>query len=476
MNDLSSESNHHHVPYAVTDPDRIPAKRYYDQEFYDLEMKNLWPRTWQMACRLEEVPTEGDYAVYRNAGMSAIVIRTGPDTIKAYDNACRHRGVELVNSRGKAKGGFVCPFHGWRWDAQGKSTYVYAADAFAADQLCEADLRLTELRVEVWGGCVFINWDKDAPGFRENLGRFGETMDMYQIEDLRAEWWLAAKVPCNWKVAAEAFMEGYHVATTHATLRPRGVTNHPDSARWVRAPEELPIGTLWFTVGSDAPVPMSADDLIDQTAYFLRNLSEGMAGMVAPEEVAVVEGMRGRTELPDDPMAASQELRRKVNDEITRWYADNGMTVGDFHALDEKRFATYVNFAFPHFFMLPVYGAASSYRIRPLGPEECLFEIWSLKRYPAGEEPPLPPVPEPMAHDDPSWPAVPTDDFKNLPRQQRGLRNPGFEYMRLSDQMEGLISNFHRTLDRILGREEADKVAQALRKASGPIEVPVYDF
>jgi len=408
--------------------------------------------------------------------MSAIVIRTGPDTIKAYDNACRHRGVELVNSRGKAKGGFVCPFHGWRWNAEGKCTHVYAAEAFAKDQLDDADLRLSELKVEVWGGCVFINWDKDAPGYRETLGLAGETLDRFHIEDLRAEWWLSAKVPCNWKVAMEAFMEGYHVATTHTTLRPKGVTNHPDSARWMKMPEDMRFGSRWFTVGPDAPAEVDADVAIEQTIYFMEQLNLGMAGMVAAEEVDVIKAMLGQTELPRDTIAATRALRTKVNEAVTDWYTERGMRVGDFEEIDRAGTATYVNFCFPHFFVLPVYGAASSYRIRPLGPEECLFEIWSLKRYPKGEEPPLPPIPEPLAHNDPSWPVVPTEDFRNLPRQQLGLRNPGFEFMRLSDQMEGLISNYHRTLDRFLAGEPRERVAAALLRASGPIESPCQEL
>jgi len=476
MNDLTSDGLRAKVPFAVTDPDRIPAKRYYDQEFYDLEVKHLWPRVWQMACRLEEIPEQGDYSVYRNVGMSAIVIRTGADTIKAYDNACRHRGVELVNSRGKAKGGFVCPFHGWRWDTEGRNTYVYADHAFAKDQLCDADLRLTELKVEVWGGCVFINWDKDAPGYRETLGLFGDSMDKFHVEDLRAEWWLAARVPCNWKTAMEAFMEGYHVASTHPSLSPPGVTNHPDSARWVQMPDDMIFGTYWTTMPPDMPAEMDADDAINGLLGFMDSLNKGMAGMVAVEEVEVIRSLLGRTPLPRETVAAQRELRRVSNDAIRQWYTERGMRVGDFNAIDRSGHAFSVNYAFPHFFLLPVYGAASSYRIRPLGPEECLFELWSLKRYPKGEEPPLPPVPEPMAHDDPSWPAVPKEDYRNLPKQQRGLRNPGFEFMRLSDQMEGLISNYHRTIDRYLAGESKERITAALLRASGPIESPVKPF
>ena len=73
--------------------------------------------------------------------------------------------------------------------------------------------------------------------------------------------------------------------------------------------------------------------------------------------------------------------------------------------------------------------------------------MWSLTRYPEGETPPPVKTPEPWAYNDPRWPPIPTQDFSNLPRQQQGLHTKGFEFMRLSDQAEGLISNYHRLID-----------------------------
>ncbi len=119
------------VPYAVTTPDRIPARRYYDREFYELECEQLWPRVWQMACRLEEIPNVGDFVEYKNIDQSVIVVRTAPDTVKAYHNACRHRGVTLVEDRGNCSSGFVCPLHGWCWGLDGASTWVYQPDLFS---------------------------------------------------------------------------------------------------------------------------------------------------------------------------------------------------------------------------------------------------------------------------------------------------------------------------------------------------------
>lgn len=472
MNELSTKGLRGEVPFAVTQADRIPAKRYYDQEFYDLECKHLWPRVWQMAARLEEIPEVGDYAVYRNLDQSVIVMRTSATEVKAYQNHCRHRGVELVQKRGKARGGFICPFHGWRWDKDGNNTFAYEETAFSAENMCKADLDLVPVRLETWMGCAFINFDNDAPPLRDTLGEFGRKMDGFKAEQLRAEWWLAAKLPVNWKLAMEAFMEGYHVATTHPQLLPYGVTNKPGDARYLKLPDDTVTVTFWMTVGSTMPEEVDSRQFIDAYAEVMQTLSEGMAGMTSPEEVEVVRSLRD-TPLPKHPAEAAAAFRVILNDAITKYYKDNGMDCGDFNALDKQQLATNVNFLFPHFFMLPVHGAASSYRIRPTGPEECIFELWSLKRYPEGQEPPVPEMPEPKPHDDPSWPPIPRQDYANLPRQQRGLHSAGFEFMRLSNQMEGLISNFHRLEDGFLGGADQASLVKGMQTVSGAIDMPV---
>ena len=80
------------VPLAVQDPSRIPKQRYYDADFYALETELFWPRVWQMACRLEEIPKAGDFVEYEILDQSIIVVRVDADTVRAYHNACRHRG------------------------------------------------------------------------------------------------------------------------------------------------------------------------------------------------------------------------------------------------------------------------------------------------------------------------------------------------------------------------------------------------
>ena len=105
------------------------------------------------------------------------------------------------------------------------------------------------------------------------------------------------------------------------------------------------------------------------------------------------------------------------------------------------------------------------------------MEIWSLTRFAEGEEPPAPPPPEWWESDDPRWPPIPTQDFSNLPRQQKGLHAKGFEYMRISEQMEGHLSNLHRTIDGFLAGLPYERLLPALREVNvNPLERPIVDF
>src|ERR1700757_1009612 len=150
------------VPLRVTHPQRIPSKRYYDREFFELENEHVWPHVWQMACRLEEIPEVGDYVEYRILDKSVIVVRT-KSGVKAFHNACRHRGVQLVMERGNCKSsGFICPFHGWRWNMDGKNTFVYGRRIFDEVNLEAAELNLVPCRVALWGGMAWINFDDEA--------------------------------------------------------------------------------------------------------------------------------------------------------------------------------------------------------------------------------------------------------------------------------------------------------------------------
>jgi Rieske 2Fe-2S family protein len=435
------------VPWAVETPDRIPKQRYYDPDFYALEAELFWPRVWQMACRLEEIPKPGDFVEYEILDQSIIVVRLDSDNVRAYHNACRHRGVKLVEGNGNRRT-FVCPFHGWCWGIDGRNTFVLRPEAFAGENLRADDLQLVSVRCELWGGCAWINLDDDAPGLRDWMEPFASTYDAWKVESLRVEWWQSCRLPVNWKLATAAFMEGYHVPQTHPQLLPSAQS-----------------GTA-----SEAVHPVVASSL-----YFMRTLGDGMGGMTHENDIRIAEGLQ-TIALPSDPAEALAGWRSALNDAVVNWHRARGSDMPDLNDLVRRGITDAIGFCFPHHFILPTYSSASSYRIRPLGPEETLFEIWSLTRLPADLSAGKPTPPEPMAPDDPHWPPIPAQDFSNLPRQQKGLHSKGFEYMRLSDQIEGLISNFERVVDGFLAGLPYDTLVPAIQKTNTTIDVPIVNL
>ncbi|MGD0880176.1 MAG: aromatic ring-hydroxylating dioxygenase subunit alpha [Acidimicrobiales bacterium] len=439
------------VPFAVELPDRIPKERYYDPGFFQQEVDLLWSRTWQMACRLEEIPQPDDFTEYQILDQSILVIRT-EDGARALQNVCRHRGVRVAEGRGTCDNGFVCPFHGWCYAPDGTNTFVSKARTFAEHNLQPGDIDLTPVRCEVWGGCAWINLDDDAPPLRQCIEPFATTLDAWKMESFRAEWWYSFRLPVNWKLAEEAFLEQYHVIETHPQLVIPG--RYP--------PRD--------------PTAFDPRTFVDSEIHYLRTMSDGMAGMVHANDVAVAEGLRD-IELPADPVLALATWQRTLNDAVVEWHRARGCDIPDLNELEEAGLNEPMGYCFPHFFVLPMYSSASSYRFRPLGPEETLMEIWSLTRFPEGSMGEKPTPPEPWVHDDPRVPPIPIQDFSNLPRQQRGLHATSFEYMRLSEGIEGGVANFERTVDGFLGGLPYERLLSALHQINlNPLERPVVDL
>ena len=461
------------VPFPIDDPERIPVQRYFDEEFYKLELEHFWPHVWQNACRLEQIPEPGDWIEYHNVGRSVIIVNTG-NGIKAFHNACRHRGVPLTGNRefpsgNCAKAGFVCPFHGWRWNMAGENTMVYGKHLFSERQVQDGDINLVPCRSEVFGGMVWINLDDDAPSLRASLGPVAERFEAHNIQHLRAEWCYGTVLPANWKIAMEAFMEGYHVMQTHPQLQQAAPMLYDSMYMKERG-----------SVFQLADPSMTLRENVDVQIKSMELLNEGMAGMIHAKEVDIAKSLVDvdnlGMEFPEDTNQALMMWLGVVQDQITKRLQAKGEKVPDLNAVAVSDPINAVEFLFPHYFMLPYFSSFSAYRIRPLGPESCFFEIWSLTTFPEGEEPD--PVMEPtiLPYDSAEFPPIPRQDYSNIPIQQRGMHAKGFEFMRLSKNVEGMISNYQRILDGYLAGVPIEKLAKAQNLLGGNFDGQIAEL
>ena len=203
-------------PAYLGDQD-YPVTQYTSRAFHELEKEKLWSKVWQFACREEEIPDVGDTAVYDICDWSILVVRSAPDTIKAYYNACLHRGRQLREFSGWTNE-LRCPFHGFCWNLDGSLRDVPAGWDFPHVYERVDEFFLPEVKVGTWGGFVFINMDPDCEPLESFIGDLGKHFERWPLEKRYKQAHVAKIIRCNWKVAQEAFMEAFHVVATHPQL------------------------------------------------------------------------------------------------------------------------------------------------------------------------------------------------------------------------------------------------------------------
>lgn len=433
-------------PAAAVHDDFVPKEVYYKQDFANFEAEHLWPFVWQIACRLEEVAETGDFLTYEILDDSIVVVRTGPDSVKAYHNACPHRGRRLTEGTGHLKQ-FVCPFHGWRYDLNGKNVSVVDKKDWGGC-LGSDDIKLSEVQCATWGGFVFINMDISAEPLAEFLAPVPEYCDKFEFEKLRYRWYKTAVMPSNWKTVLGFFNEFYHVQQAHRQLL--DFTNdYSQSGAFGRHAQ------VWYDAEGAVPFkrsprlpPAPEPSLKQHLTDFAENYNRDLRSMLSARNYAAVQQLR--QELSDDT-PGEQVMTRWIELQIEAANADgSGWPAGlDAEYIEKSGLDWHV---FPNTIFL--HGLVDSvlwYRVRPNGrdPESCLFDVWSLERYGPGKEPKL----QREFYTDwreGDWGLIFEQDFLNIPEVQKGYKSRGFKGERTNPIQERAISNFHRELRRFL--------------------------
>jgi phenylpropionate dioxygenase-like ring-hydroxylating dioxygenase large terminal subunit len=438
----------------LAEPLTYPVDAFISQEYADAEMERLWSKVWQMAGRLEDIPEVGDFITYNIVDESIIIIRTAPDKLKAYYNVCPHRGRQLVNTpddvncvKGK-KRSFVCGFHGWTFNLDGKNTYILDKEDWKGVLEDESLTCLSELKVDTWGGWIYINMDPDCEPLLDFLGEVDRILSPFQFDKMRYKWRQWAIYPCNWKTAIEAFMEPYHVAGTHSQLLKYGqfyAYSKPYGLHGVSGFDERDASRK--TAQSTSVTRAGLGDPRIST-YELARENYETVNYAASTETLVNAAKRLVDELPEGTPVQevlSHWMKSAKADDAKRGVIWPEITP------EQQSEAGLAWSLFPNQTILQGVTFALCYRVRPYGrdPNKCIFESYALERFPEGQEPkPEWVYAEPTAE---KWGLVLAQDFANMEWVQKGMKSRGFRGTLPNPHQEQKITNFHRHLARFMG-------------------------
>jgi phenylpropionate dioxygenase-like ring-hydroxylating dioxygenase large terminal subunit len=191
----------------------IPAKRYTDQAFFDLEIEHLWKKSWLYACHMDELPEPGSFYLWERIGSPIFIVRGRDDKLRGFYNTCRHRGAPVVREQTGRRNLFVCTYHGWSYDDKGHLINMRDPRDFPDfDKSCHS---LVEVAVEVFGKMVFVNLDKEAKPLIDYLHPVPRDMAQFQSENMRLVRKTTLDIKCNVKILLDAFQETYHLKSIH---------------------------------------------------------------------------------------------------------------------------------------------------------------------------------------------------------------------------------------------------------------------
>jgi phenylpropionate dioxygenase-like ring-hydroxylating dioxygenase large terminal subunit len=185
---------------------RESVDNYRSPKRFAAEVSRVLRRSATPFCPSAALAEVGAFVAREAAGTPILAVRGEDGRVRAFRNACRHRGMQLASAAGCGKA-FVCRYHGWTYGLDGCLRHVPDEHGFPA--LDQGSRGLVPVVTEERQGIVFVA--QDGPQVMNDLDGLPELIppNYRLVETTELE------VPANWKIVAEGFLEGYHIRSTH---------------------------------------------------------------------------------------------------------------------------------------------------------------------------------------------------------------------------------------------------------------------
>ncbi len=371
------------------------------------------------------MPEAGDYYVYDIDRYSVLVVRGNDGGIRAFVNACPHRGMQFADAytQGSGKQFLRCPFHGMSWHLDGSLREIPCRWDFPHVE--DATFGLQELPCDTWGGFVFINLDTACAPLRTYLGVLPDHFESTPLEARYVRMHTRKVLHGNWKMVLEGFLEAFHVLATHP--------NRLQISGWANTQYDV----------FDANVSRFYQNLASGNPHHPRPLSE-------PE---LFEAFGYPADAFDPALSARAQHAQRLRATLGKQMGVDLSGVSNSILLDSIEYHLFPNACFFPGISIPLI-----YRFRPLGHDRTIHDILMLQPVPdSGERPPPAPVIDLGIED--SYTTVDgfgrldivlDQDSDNFKRQWAGMRASRKPGQTLANYQESRIRHFHHTLDSYL--------------------------
>jgi phenylpropionate dioxygenase-like ring-hydroxylating dioxygenase large terminal subunit len=210
-------------------PRALPAWVYRNAELSRLELERIVLPSWQIVCHVNSIAKPGDFVTLDVGPESVVVLRDRDGSIRAYHNACRHRGARLLDGSGTCPGPITCPYHGWSYRHDGSLVGVPVRESFPG--LDRSEFTLKSVPIEIAFSFVFVAMRGDPPSVAATWGPLIEEFAPYRFDEMvplgpiSYDTW-----EVDWKVAMDNYLESYHVPIGHPGLNRMFTPDYEDQS------------------------------------------------------------------------------------------------------------------------------------------------------------------------------------------------------------------------------------------------------
>lgn len=206
---------------GMIDEGMVDRRIYSDPEIYQLELERVFARSWLPIGHESLIPKPGDFFESYMGEESVIMIRNLDGEVRVLLNSCRHRGNKVCRAEMGNANTFLCQYHGWTYDTDGKFVGAPRFEELYEGHFEKDKWGLPQARVALYKGMVFATFDLDLTDLETYLGDFKWIMDMMLDRheggvEVAGGTFIRWRIPMNWKFGAEnSGGDGYHGTTTH---------------------------------------------------------------------------------------------------------------------------------------------------------------------------------------------------------------------------------------------------------------------
>ncbi len=202
----------------------LPNVAYVSEEFAAFERDAVLARTWTCIGNASHLQKNGWVQPVDLLGLPLLIVRDRDGTVRVFHNVCSHRGMRLVDQAGPSNGIVTCRYHGWCYRLDGglhATPHVAGEGLHEEPRLDIANIGLKPVCAALFHDLIFVNVSGDAPAFDDFIAPVKERWHMFDFGRFRhggedSRWFL--DLNCNWKLAQENHVDGYHLPFIHPDL------------------------------------------------------------------------------------------------------------------------------------------------------------------------------------------------------------------------------------------------------------------